>query len=374
MAILAYQDLKDAVFGRLPIIKTDIESAKINKRIQPSSIDCVLSDHAYRVRSSFLPRENEKIEELIKKNYFMYDFEIKKEGKTLEKHCVYIIPLIEEIELPEGWICCSSPKSSTGRIDLFVRMLSDHCGLYDYTKPGYKGNLYLEMIPMSFAIKTSQLSFNQIRISTTPERSYLNTDEIILLHSKYCLAFDQKNNPIPVKDLKVHNNGLLLSVDLLSREIVGYKAKQSVGTLDLFQKNPKEDFFEPIYGNGGGYYILQPGEFYLFRSCERVRIPPEISGELNPYSHLHGELRAHYAGFFDNGFGYGENGELLGATAVFEVRANTVPFRITHGQVLGKMMYEKTLHTPNMLYGNNNLGSNYNYTEPKLGKYILGEW
>lgn len=373
--ILAYQDLYDIILGNLPIIKTHIESVKTKKRIQPSSFDCLISDHAYRVNSSFLPRENENVEELIKKRYFMYDFEIKKEGSILERGCSYIVPLIEKIELPKGWICCSSPKSSTGRIDLFVRMLTDNCGLFDYTNPGYKGQLYLEIQTMSFAVRISrEISLNQIRISTTPERLYLNTEEIILLHSKYCLAFDQKDNHIPVKDLKVHNNGLLLSVDLLSKEIVGYKAKQSVGTLDLSQKSPKEDFFEPIYNNGNGYYILQPGEFYLFRSCERVRIPPEISGELNPYSHLHGEMRAHYAGFFDNGFGYGENEELLGATAVFEVRANTTPFRITHGQVLGKMMYEKTLHTPNILYGNNALGSNYNSTEPKLGKFILGDW
>lgn len=369
--ILAYQNFRDIILAESPIIKTD--KSILDGRIQSSSFDCLISKKFYRVSTSFLPRENETILQAIEQNY-LYDFEIKNEGSVLESNCVYITPLIEQVELPPEWTINSTPKSSTGRIDLFVRLLSDYCGRYDSTYTGYSGPLYLEMISPSFTIFIPQLTLNQIKIRTSPDPNYLTNEEIIIMHSKYNLAFDQNNNPIPLKNLKICENGLFLSVDLLTRNVIAYKAKKYSKLLDLTKKTPKEDIFEPIKNDGSGSLILEPGEFYLLTSCERVRIPPEIAGELTPYDISYGELRTHYAGHFDNGFGFGKEGELRGATAVFEVRANTVPYRITHGRVLGKMMYQKTIQIPEMLYGNNALKSNYNYTEPKLGKFILGDW
>lgn len=371
--ILSYQDLRDAVSGVQPVIKT---KNSIDGRIQPSSFDCVLLDHAYRVSSSFLPKEDETVMEAIER-YCLFDFRIKEEGSIFEPRCSYIIPLEEELNLPSGWFCSSSPKSSAGRIDLFVRMLADGCGQYDVTAKGYKGPIYLEVIPLSFVTSIApNLSLNQIRVNTNNGCGFLSDEEIALMHSKYGIALDQKEKIMALDELKIMEQGVFLSVDLLA-EIIGYKAKDcSDKVLHLTKdiSNLKEDFFEPIKRSNNDSLILFPGDFYLLASSERIRVPPEFSGTLIPYYAPQGEIRTHYAGYFDNGFGYGQGGEWKGTTAVFEVRAHTVPFRLTHGQFLGKMVYEKTLHTPDVLYGHDLLNSHYMSVGPRLSKYVKGEW
>lgn len=379
--ILAYQDLYDAIFGVQPIIKT---KSGVEGRIQPSSFDCVLGDRAYRVTSSFLPKENETVMAAIERNY-LFDFKLKETGSIFEPYCPYIIPLLEELDLPSGWACYSSPKSSIGRIDLFVRMLSDGCGQYDRTVEGYKGRLFLEVVSLSFVLAVApNLSLNQIRISTAESPEILKNEEIVLAHSKYGIVFSQEGKILPPDKITIENQSVFLSLDL-SKDTVGYRAKKCPNKVMYLcggEKNLKEDFFEPIsQKKGESLTLFRKGEsltlfpenFYLLASCERVRVPPEFCGTLVPYSVSQGEMRAHYAGYFDNGFGYGQ-GEWPGATAVFEVRVHSVPFRFTHGQFLGRMTYERSLHIPALIYGHEKLGSHYTSTGPKLGKYIKGEW
>jgi len=369
---IPYQKIKDMIFGMNPMIFSNTQISE--SQIQPASLDLTLGSRVYRTSSSFLPKRDETVMEILEKRT-LYDFELKA-GSVLEKNSSYIIQLSEYVDLPKDMQGHANPKSSIGRVGVFVRLLCDRTPRFDYIPEGYKGPLYIEIIPLDFSIKISQgISCNQIRFRTV-SRSRIMESEIRLAHSKHGVLFNQVGIPLSQDDLVIRDGGLMLTVDLTQREIVGFRAKHdSVHAIDLSKISEYEasDFWEPIGRPVSGELILVPGNFYLLASSERISFPPAFAGEMASYDASSGEMRSHYAGFFDPGFGFSEFGHSLGTTAVLEVRAHNVPFRLTRGQFICKMIYEKMLEEPEELYSQG-IGSSYTGEGPKLSKHFKQTW
>ncbi len=357
---------------------------------QPNSIDLRLGETAYRVRSSFLP-ENETVQQKIDK-LFQYKFSIEN-GAVLEPNCVYIIPLLEQLKLPashysmqknlfngsdgdeirliseENLSAKANPKSTTGRLDIFTRVITDYSHRFEEIEHGFRGRLYLEVVPKSFPIKvrTGQ-RLNQLRIRHG--HTVLSDQDILRTHGSDPLLFDEAGQPLPMDKLNV-NNGLFMSVNLKGDEndLLGYKAKKHRDLINLDNVNHYEisDFWEPILTANNEHLILEPEAFYIFASSERCRIPKHLAAEMIAYDTGSGELRTHYAGFFDSGFG----GEVAdkGARAVLEVRSHDVPFLIEHGQTFCSMKFEPNTEIPDFVYGNE-IKSNYQGQGLKLGKHF----
>ena len=365
--ILPYQRLKDMIFGKNPMIMSNGDAIKENQ-IQPATVDCRLGDMVYRMSAAMFPKPNETVAELIKK-YTMYPFKLK-ESTVLEPNAHYIIPLREEFNLTKEFSAFFSPKSSTGRTDVFVRVLSDGMQHYDVVKPDYKGKIYLEVIPLSFLVGISPgLELVQLRVRIENKNRFLSDNELRLLHSKHGLIYSGDGKMISIDGAKIQNDSLYFHVDL-KRNIVGFQAKHNpTERIDLFKKNyhNADDFWVPIIPKNGEI-VLNPGDFYLLVSKEKVKIPPECAAEIDIYDTSIGEIRSHYAGFFDNGFG----GD-CGTNVVLEVRARDVPFRLYDGQPICRMKFEYTTEVPEKLYGNT--GSHYTGSGPSLSKHFKKiEW
>lgn len=377
--ILPVQKLR--LLAESGVIRTPDEFPLQEDQFQPNSIDLRLGTEAIRVRSSFLP-ESETVTEKISKLH-QYTFSIR-EGAILEQNCVYIIPLLEEVHLPGGTDSSpevnqilsleplsakTNPKSSTGRLDIFTRVITDYSHRFEEIEPGYSGKLYLEVVPKSFPVKvkTGQ-RLNQLRIRHG--QVSVSDEELLRIHGQDPLLLDEGGKPLPMNELKV-NNGLFLSVNLMGEEgeVVGYKAKKHRNLIDLEKVNAYEvsDFWEPIYARSEEHLILEPEAFYIFASKERCRIPVQYAAEMIAYDTGSGELRTHYAGFFDSGFG--GTLEEKGARAVLEVRSHDVPFLIEDGQTFCSMRFEPNTEVPETLYGQS-LNSNYQGQGLKLGKHF----
>lgn len=372
-------------------VLTGVEGHPIQEnQYQPNSIDLRLGEKAYRVRSSFLP-ENETVQQKIDKLHH-YTFSIEN-GAVLEPNCVYIIPLLEELRMPsshypkqknlfngskndevrfyseENLTAKANPKSTTGRLDIFTRVITDYSHRFEEIEQGFRGRLYLEVVPKSFPIKvrTGQ-RLNQLRIRHG--YTILTDQDLLRTHGSDPLLFDDDGNPMPMDLLNV-NNGLFLSVNLKGDEndILGYKAKKHRDLIDLDNINYYDisDFWEPIMAVSKDHLILEPEAFYIFASSERCRIPKHLAAEMIAYDTGSGELRTHYAGFFDSGFG-GEV-EDKGARAVLEVRSHDVPFLIEHGQTFCSMKFEPNTEIPDFVYGTD-IKSNYQGQGLKLGKHF----
>jgi dCTP deaminase len=372
------------MFHKLGIISTPEDYPLKDEQFQPNSLDLRLGKTAYRVRCSFLP-ENETVENKLKK-LTQHSFSIE-DGAVLEPNCTYIIPLLEELHLPVGnsikdvglgeiitadkISARTNPKSSTGRLDVFTRVITDFSHRFEEITPGYRGKLYLEVVPKSFPvrIRTGQ-RLNQLRIRHG--FSVLSDEDILRTHHSDPFLFGEDNLPIPVDKLKV-NNGLFMSVSLHGKkgEVVGYKAKKNrdLIDLDLINHYKVSEFWDPIYAQSEDYLILEPEAFYIFASRERCRIPAHLAAEMVPYDTGSGELRTHYAGFFDSGFGGPvEEG---GARAVLEVRSHDVPFLIEDGQTFFRMVFEPNTEIPERIYGRD-IKSNYQGQNLKLSKHFMG--
>lgn len=365
---LPYQLIKTLVEGQSPAVSGTI--AITDRQLQPSSIDLTLGQRVYRISSSFLPRETETVDDLLRTRT-LYDFELR-DGSILETNTSYIIPLNERLSLPQHLYGIASPKSSIGRVDVFVRVLTDHNPQYDYIPAGYSGPLYLEIIPLTFAIKVGPgLAMTQMRLRDVSE-VFPTSDELRDAHRQYGLMLDEFGERIPENQLRVKGNVLSFTVDLTSHATVGYRARHYVNELlDLTKigAHDVERFWTPVERQASGELILEPNSFYIIATKERVRIPPMFAAEITPYDPSTGELRSHYAGFFDPGFGYGSNGEMPGNIVVLEVRAHSTPFRLTDGQVICKMMFERVSEVPERLYGAG-IGSTYTDARIRLSKYF----
>ena len=333
-------------------------------QIQPASLDLRLGKVAWRVRASFLPGKTSTVQAKIDR-LKMHQIDLTK-PVVLEKGCVYIAELMEELKLPADIAGYANPKSSTGRLDIFTRLITDCGAEFEGVAAGYKGKLYVEIMPHTFSVLAQQgTRLNQIRfVRGNPPPSDAKLTE---LDQTMKLVYSDTEVPLPA----MIKNGLWISVDLegdASNGIIGYRAKHHAPLIDLSKLNHYDplDFWEPITRNADRSLVLSPDDFYILVSRERVRIPNSHAASMVPYDPSVGEFRIHYAGFFDPGFGYGAS-NLTGARAVLEVRSHDVPFMIEHGQEVGRLIYERLLGEPEKIYGVN-IGSNYQSQGLKLSK------
>ncbi|MEO0829016.1 MAG: 2'-deoxycytidine 5'-triphosphate deaminase [Pseudomonadota bacterium] len=327
-------------------------------QIQPASLDLRLGAVAYRVRASFLAGADKRVEERIAE-FGMHKVDLTN-GSVLEKGCVYIVPLLERLALPDAVSAVANAKSSTGRLDLLTRLITDHGAEFDRIPAGYGGPLYAEICPRSFSVLAREgMRLNQIRFRAG--QAVLSDEELEALHQNQGLVSGEAT----IAD------GLAFSVDLTgdSSGLVGYRAKPHTGVIDLNRigaYDPRE-FWERIEALDGRI-ILDPQAFYILVSREAVHIPPSYAAEMAPYLAMVGEFRVHYAGFFDPGFGHGPAGG-SGARGVLEVRCHEAPFVLEHGQIVGRLVYERMADEPETLYGAD-LGSNYQGQGLKLSKHF----
>jgi len=343
-----------------------------DSQIQPVSLDLRLGPKAFRIQCSFLP-ENEPVETKLKE-ISLYDFDITG-GGILEKNAIYLIPLMEELSLPSSLYGLANPKSSTGRLDMFTRVIVDKGHRFDEIPRGYRGKLYLEIIPRSFPVKVhAGLSLNQLRLAHVTSHT-LGKQGLELKYKNYPILFDRNGFAIPFDQIKVES-GVYISLDISGDQpesIIAYKAKTNSTVIDLskIRHYKADEFWEPIYRNKKNRLILEPESFYIMMSKERVCIWPDWLAEMIAYEPNSGELRTHYAGFFDSGFGWNGTDEKMnqGTRAVMEVRPHDVPFMVEHGQTFCRLKFEKVVERPEKVYGLA-LNSNYHSQGLALSKYF----
>ena len=296
--------------------------------IQPASLDLRLGERALRIRCSFLPG-SDSVERKLK-DYILDEIDLRGDGAMLEARCPYLIELKERLDLPAGLRGKANPKSSTGRIDVFTRVITDHSDRFDEIAPGYHGPLYLEVVPLSFAVRVKEdLTLNQLRLSMG--RPWLTDVEVCQVHLAEPILF-KGGEPVPVDDL-VLSHGLFLGLDLHGDERgqVGHSTRDSAPLLDLTAGGEVDPapFWDPVFREDGDRLVLSPKRFYLLMSHEAVSIPPNLAAEMTAYDPTSGELRTHYAGFFDPGFGFDPDRRLPG----FACRTRgACPRRAVHGR------------------------------------------
>ena len=341
-----------------------------DESVQPASIDLRLGDHAWALRCSFLPDSDSTVEEKVQDLAFeRIDL---RDGVTLERDRPYLVPLIEGLRLPADVRAKANPKSSTGRLDVFTRVLTDRNHRFDEIAAGYSGGMYLEVVPRTFAIRVKTgLALNQVRLMSADAR--LSDTELAALHSRSPLLY-RDGAPVPDAELSL-GDGLFVSLDVSgpADSIVGYRAKKNSLPIDLTKVGALrwQDFWEPVHPESGGRIVLEPEVFYLLLSAEGVSIPPMYAAEMLAYDPTAGELRTHYAGFFDPGFGYSAAGGRGGSRAALEVRARDVSFMVEHHQPVCKLAFERMAQEPDVLYGTQ-IGSNYQGQQTMLSKHFTG--
>ncbi len=336
------------------------DGAFADGQIQPASLDLRLGARAYRVRASFLAGRGRKLADRLDE-FSMHEIDLTG-GAVLEKGCVYVVPLMERLALPDTVHALANAKSSTGRLDLLTRTIIDGGTEFDRIPAGYTGPLYAEICPRSFSVLVRPgMRLNQIRMRLG--HAVLSDEELRALHA---------NTPL-VSTEAVISEGLGFSVDLKPAvgdgDLVGYRAKPHTGVIDLDRIGayaPRE-FWEDVRTKEGRI-ILDPGAFYILVSREAVTIPPSHAAEMAPYMAMVGEFRVHYAGFFDPGFGWAEAGG-AGSRGVLEVRCHEAPFVLEHGQIVGRLVYERMAEVPASLYGRE-VASNYQGQGLKLSKHF----
>jgi len=330
-------------------------------QIQPASLDLRLGSRAYRVRASFLPGPARSVRDQLDV-LALHEIDLNP-GAVLETGCVYIAELGESLALPPDLSAATNPKSSTGRIDVFTRVIADRAREFDAAEAGYHGPLYAEISPRTFPVLVRPgARLSQIRFRKGQAR--LSDRELIALHASSRLVTSAEPS---IQD------GVAVSVDLAGfgpEGLVGFRAKRHTGLVDVDRVAgyPATDFWEPLRADGARLLILDPGQFYILASKEAVHVPPDYAAEMVPFDPLVGEFRVHYAGFFDPGFGHAGAGG-AGAKAVLEVRSRDVPFILEDGQIVGRLVYERMAERPGVLYGAG-AGSNYQGQALKLSKHF----
>lgn len=331
------------------------DDAILPGQIQPASLDLRLGTTAYRLRASFLPGRGKRIADRLA-DFQMHQMDLSN-GAVLERGCVYLVPLRERLRLPDGLTAVANAKSSTGRLDLLTRLVSDDGTEFDRLPEAYDGPLYAEICPRSFSVLVRPgMRLNQLRLRRG--KAALSDGELIELHAR---------EPLVGGDALI-DHGLGFSVDLRPEtgDLVGYRARPHSGVIDLDRIGAYDapEFWDELRTRDGRL-ILDPGAFYILVSRESVAIPADYAAEMAPYLAMAGEFRVHYAGFFDPGFGIGEAG--AGARGVLEVRCHEAPFVLEHGQVVGRLVYERMAARPAHLYGAG-IKSNYQGQGLKLAK------
>ncbi|HEV2443667.1 MAG TPA: 2'-deoxycytidine 5'-triphosphate deaminase [Steroidobacteraceae bacterium] len=339
-------------------------------QIQPASVDLRLGDYAYPVDASFLPGKGVKVLEKMREldsGFERFKIDLRN-GAVLEKGRVYVIPLLESINLRSDVSAFANPKSSTGRLDILTRLIADQATLFDQVEEGYEGELYIEVAPRSFSIvvrtgtRLNQLRFRRTRgenprpITIADWRSLLTDGQIA-----DSTAISEKTGMLP------------FTVDLSGSgaddALIGWRAKKHTRRIDLDRRDYDPlDFWEPLRFHKASSLILDPDEFYILVTKEAIAVPPEFAAEMLPYDTRAGEFRVHYAGFFDPGFGWDMRTRRAGSSrGVLEVRSHEVPFLLEHGQTVGWLRYERMAERPDVLYGTD-AASNYQGQQLKLAK------
>ncbi len=357
--VLPSQRIRDLV-GRDILIDSPLD----DDQIQPSSIDLRLGDVAWRVRSSFLPGPKATVEGKLR-DLGMHRIDLS-DGAVLERGCVYIVPLQEAVRLTGEVAGVANPKSSTGRLDIFTRVITDYATEFDRVPKGYKGRLYAEVSPRTFSVVVRRGSrLCQLRLRRGSP--VFGESKLKELHEKYRLV-DTPEGAGTIRD-----DSIAFSLDLKGDgkgSLVGYRAKQHTDVIDVDRKAALDPagFWEPIHEREGEGLILNPDDFYILATRERVKVPPDHAAEMVAYDTLIGEFRVHYAGFFDPGFGWSPD-DNAGSRGVLEVRSHEVPFLLEHGQIMGRLRYERLTDVPDMLYGVD-LGSHYQGQSLALSKHF----
>ena len=333
----------------------------VEGQIQPASLDLRLGSRAYRVRASFLPGPLRSVEERLSV-LGLHEIDLER-GAVLETNTVYIAEIEEHLALPAGLSAAANPKSSTGRLDVFTRIITDRTDRFDLVAQGYAGKLYAEVSPRTFPVLVRRGSrLAQLRLRSGEAR--LGDDELASLHARETLVAGGSPSI---------SAGITVSIDLAgSSKVIGYRAKNHTGLIDVDRVGAYEarDFWDPLTARDGTL-VLDPGQFYILASKEAVHVPPDYAAEMTPFDPLVGEFRVHYAGFFDPGFGHTAAGG-HGSRAVLEVRSRDVPFILEDGQTVARLVYERLSAPPKTLYGSD-LGSHYQAQGLKLSKHFRGE-
>lgn len=362
--LLPRQEIRTLVHRRVLRANQDWDEGQF----QPASLDLRLGARAFRVRASFLPGRDRTVEQqLVELNGEEISL---RDGAVFERGCVYVVELLEHVHLPETIAAIANPKSSTGRLDVFTRLITDRCEVFDSVVGGYQGRLYAEVSPRSFSVKVRQGSrLNQIRFRRRNSQQdelkdfRLSDDKVRDLHERRMLVDG---------DLKVRN-GLMLHIELGgigAQRLVGYRAQRHTDLVDIDRVGQYRfaDFWETIAARTDRRLILDPDEFYILASKERLYIPSGYAAEMVPIDPMMGEFRVHYAGFFDPGFGFTPEGR-PGSRAVLEVRSHEVPVLLSDGQMVCRLAYEEMAGEPDTLYGQGGT-SNYQGQELKLSKHF----
>ena len=344
-------------------------------QFQPSSLDLRLGAVAYQLRASFLPYREAVQTRITQGDFTDVDLVIDElsltSGATLQRGSVYLVPLQESLALPRKVRGRCNPKSTTGRLDIFTRVIADHTARFDEIEAGYRGPLYVEVSPQSFPVRVSTgSSLSQLRLLSGA--TALSDTALARLYRETPLLFDDDDRPI-APSRRVINDGLCMGIDLSGRHtdgIIGYRAHANPPVVDLGKVGAydAQDFWEPIKRPNRDSYILEANRFYILASKERIRVPPEYAAEMVVYDAGAGEIRTHYAGFFDPGFGFG-GGDVLGTKVVMEVRAREVPFMVYDGQTSFKVGFERLAGPPDRVYGVG-LGSSYQHQTLTLSKHF----
>jgi dCTP deaminase len=356
--ILPFQAIQGLIDGG-SIIAPPIDP----NQIQPASIDLRLGKKAFQIAASFLPGHSPiegKIRDLLIREI---DLE---ESAVLEPRSVFLVPLMESLRLPADVSGIANPKSTTGRLDIFTRLITEPGIEFERVPKGYQGALYLEIVSRTFPVRVrTGMKLNQLRL--VRGRPQATDGKLVRLAEKEQLTFDADSSPI---DPRI-DRGLSVSVDLVGTgsNIIAYRAKKTRHAIDLGKVNAYDigEFWEVIPRSKSKDLTLQAGDFYILASHERIRVPPTHAAEMVPFDPSIGEFRIHYAGFFDPGFGYGDRGEIPGTKAVLEVRAHEVPILLEHGQLVGKLIYHQMAQLPERVYGRS-IGSSYQQQGLALSK------
>jgi dCTP deaminase len=339
-----------------------LSGALAARQIQPASLDLRLARRVWRMRASFLPGTDRSVMSRVEQ-LALHEMDLTKSA-VLETGCVYVAELMESLALPGDVAASANPKSSTGRLDVFTRVIVDGASAFDQVPAGYHGPLYAEISPRTFPVLVRQGSrLSQIRFRRGTPR--LDDAALGALNASESLVSDAKASI---------DGGVAVSVDLSGFDgggLIGYRGKRHTGLVDVDQvaAHRSRDFWDPLVADGRGALILDPGQFYILASKEAVHVPPDYAAEMTPFDPLVGEFRVHYAGFFDPGFGHSAAGG-AGSRAVLEVRSHDVPFILENGQVVGRLVYERMAERPRALYGEG-LSSNYQAQGLKLSKHFV---